>query len=285
MGGAKAAALWTDPPYGVDYRSRRHRPILGDKNPDGAVALLADALDALRSAAILTPGAAFYVAHPDGPLSSPFRHLLNQPPFRYRQTLIWVKDALVLGRWDYQPRHEPLGYGTYAAAEQPLPLAELEALLTDADDSPAIAAARDLIARLAHYPVDHVAIGYGNTTGGGRRGRLAKGVSGWVGTHTETSVLQIPKPRASDLHPTMKPVDLVTRTLANSIRRGQHVLDPFAGSGTTMLAAAQLGGICHLIESDPGYADIIARRWTHITGELATVDGKPRTLPPLKETV
>lgn len=288
MGGAKASALWTDPPYGVAYRSRHHRPILGDKDPDAAVALLADALDALRKSKVLAPGAAFYVAHSDGPIAAPMRHLLNQAPFTYRQTLIWVKDALVLGRLDYQPRHEALAYGTATDAD-PLPLANinlelLEAVaeaLPETTEAAQVRLAAGILTALQHYPIDHAAIGYGHVTGGGRRGRLAKGVSGWTGGHAETTVFQIPKPRSSRLHPTMKPLDLVTRTLGNSVRRGQHVLDFMAGSGTTMLAAAQLGLIAHLLELDPGYADVIARRWTHVTGEPAICNGKPRRLPPL----
>ncbi|HMM46314.1 MAG TPA: DNA methyltransferase, partial [Candidatus Macondimonas sp.] len=80
----------------------------------------------------------------------------------------------------------------------------------------------------------------------------------------------IKKPQKNDLHPTMKPVELVERALRNSSRPGNVVLDPFGGSGTTLIAAEKTGRLARLIELDPKYVDVIVRRWQDWTGKQAT---------------
>jgi len=73
----------------------------------------------------------------------------------------------------------------------------------------------------------------------------------------------------------MKPVELVERAIRNSSRPGNVVLDPFGGSGTTLIAAEKSGRIARLIELDPKYVDVIVRRWENWTGKQAIreVDG------------
>lgn len=83
----------------------------------------------------------------------------------------------------------------------------------------------------------------------------------WCGDRTQDNVWEIPRPRASKAHPTMKPVELVQRAIRNSSRIGEHVLDLFGGSGTTMIAAAKERRVAHLVEKDPKYCDVIRRRW------------------------
>lgn len=77
------------------------------------------------------------------------------------------------------------------------------------------------------------------------------------------------KPQKNDLHPTMKPVELVERAIRNSSRPGNVVLDPFGGSGTTLIAAEKSGRVARLIELDPKYVDVIVRRWEDFTGQTA----------------
>jgi DNA modification methylase len=138
-----------------------------------------------------------------------------------RQTVIWVKDSMVLGRSDYHYRHEVIWFG-YTPSES------------------------------------------------GRRGR---GGEGWYGPNNETTVHDIARPKRSDEHPTMKPVELVARALRNSSAPGALVLDPFAGSGTTLIAAEQEGRRARLIELDPKYADVICRRFQQHTGMVPVRDG------------
>lgn len=92
----------------------------------------------------------------------------------------------------------------------------------------------------------------------------------WCGDRDQGDVWQIKKPQKNDLHPTMKPVELVERAIRNSSRPGDVVLDPFGGSGTTLIAAEKAGRVARLIELDPKYTDVIVRRWQEWTGKQAT---------------
>lgn len=86
-----------------------------------------------------------------------------------------------------------------------------------------------------------------------------------------TSVWDIDKPRKCDLHPTMKPVELVANCILDGTKEGDVVLDAFGGSGTTMIAAEQLGRRCFMMELDPHYCDVILARWEKLTGRKATL--------------
>lgn len=85
----------------------------------------------------------------------------------------------------------------------------------------------------------------------------------------ENTVLEFDKPRRCDLHPTMKPVALVARLMENSSAPGDPVADIFGGSGTTLVAAEQLGRSCRMMELDPHYCDVIIERWEGLTGGRA----------------
>jgi DNA modification methylase len=91
----------------------------------------------------------------------------------------------------------------------------------------------------------------------------------WCGDRDQGDVWHFNKPRVNDLHPTMKPVELVERAIRNSSRPGDVVLDPFGGSGTTLIAAEKSGRQARLIELDPKYVDVIVRRWQSYAGAQA----------------
>ena len=91
----------------------------------------------------------------------------------------------------------------------------------------------------------------------------------WCGDRDQGDVWHFNKPRVNDLHPTMKPVELVERAIRNSSRPGDVVLDPFGGSGTTLIAAEKSGRQARLIELDPKYVDTIVRRWQEYAGAQA----------------
>ena len=82
----------------------------------------------------------------------------------------------------------------------------------------------------------------------------------------KNSVLNHDKPTKNDLHPTMKPISLLAELLKNSSIIGQNVLDPFGGSGSTLIAAEQTGRSCCTMELDPIYCDVIIRRYEEFTG-------------------
>jgi len=91
-------------------------------------------------------------------------------------------------------------------------------------------------------------------------GWLKKSKSSWAGGRNKDSVMEVPRPSRSDEHPTMKPVELVAQMLNNSCARGDVVIDPFIGSGTTMVAAEQLERVCYATEIEPGYVAVTLER-------------------------
>ncbi|MGB8526917.1 MAG: DNA methyltransferase [Rhodoplanes sp.] len=88
----------------------------------------------------------------------------------------------------------------------------------------------------------------------------------WCGDRDQGDVWFFDKPAKNDLHPTMKPVALVERAIRNSSKSRDIVLDPFGGSGTTLIAAERTGRRARLIELDPKYVDVIVERWQASTG-------------------
>jgi DNA modification methylase len=94
------------------------------------------------------------------------------------------------------------------------------------------------------------------------------------GGRDQDTVWEIPRPRRSESHPTMKPVELVARALANSSSTGDLVYEPFAGSGSTIIAAEQTGRRCVALEIDPHYAQVALERWASFTGRTPDrIDG------------
>lgn len=93
----------------------------------------------------------------------------------------------------------------------------------------------------------------------------------FAGDRTNDTVWEYPRPRSSDLHPTQKPVELVERVLTLSSRRGELVLDPFAGSGTVVVAAERTSRSAAMMELDPAYCQVIVERWQGLTGGTAEV--------------
>jgi site-specific DNA-methyltransferase (adenine-specific) len=122
-----------------------------------------------------------------------------------------------------------------------------------------------------HYRHEPVAFGYRHDQleygfTGGAESKRGRGADGWFGGNTQTSVLEFPRPRRSEAHPTMKPVELIVRCLENSCPPGGLVLDLFAGSGSTLIAAHKLGARSVMVELDPRFADVICARFEAFTG-------------------
>jgi len=91
----------------------------------------------------------------------------------------------------------------------------------------------------------------------------------WCGDRDQVDVWNIKKPARNDLHPTMKPVELMERSIRNSSRPGDVVLDCFGGSGSTLIAAEKSGRRCFMMELDPKYCDVIVCRWQEFSGGKA----------------
>ena len=84
-------------------------------------------------------------------------------------------------------------------------------------------------------------------------------------------------------HPTQKPIELMRKPLLNHTLPGESCYEPFAGSGTTLIAAEQLGRTCYGVELDPKYVDVIVRRWQQFTGKAAVLEGDGRTFDEVAE--
>jgi DNA modification methylase len=238
MGGHLADAVWTDPPYNVDYAGSDGQKIANDNMGSGAFRTF---LTKLLAAAIAhtSPGAPIYIAHADSEGLN-FRQAALDAGWSLRQALVWVKNAFTMGRQDYQWQHEPILYGWKpGAAHRWYGERTKSTVIDDRVDVDSLPK-KDLVA-------------------------LAKALI----AQAHPSVLDFPKPGRNDIHPTMKPVALIHATLGNSALPEDHVLDVCAGSGSTLIACEQLGMVAHLCELDPRYADAIITRWQEFTGGKA----------------
>jgi DNA modification methylase len=193
-------------------------------------------------------GAPIYIAHADTEGFN-FRGAYLEAGFKLSGCLIWVKPALVLGRSDYQWRHEPILYGWKEGAAHSWYGGRKNTTVVDAEDMPF----------LVEPDGAAVQIDVGEST---------LRISG-ADLHVEElvgSIIRAEKPKRSVEHPTMKPVGLILGMLKNSSRRGDAVLDLFGGSGSTMIACQNVGRRARLMEFDPKYADVIVRRWQEFSG-------------------
>ena len=95
----------------------------------------------------------------------------------------------------------------------------------------------------------------------------------WCGARDQGDVWFFDKPARNDLHPTMKPVALVERAIRNSSKSRDIVLDPFGGSGSTLIACEKTGRQARLVELDPKYCDVIVQRWQDWAGGTAVLEG------------
>jgi DNA modification methylase len=122
----------------------------------------------------------------------------------------------------------------------------------------------------ADFHYRHEPIIYARKPGPGRFGR---GARGWYGGNSASSVFEVPRPRAARDHPTMKPVRLVAAMLEYATRPGDIVIDPFTGSGSTLIACELLGRRFLGLEIDPVYAQVTIDRWERYTGRRAVQEG------------
>lgn len=251
MAGEKPVMVFTDPPYGVSIGTKNDKlsklglsggiteNIIGDTlKPNELQKMLTEAFANLkRHAAEIC---SYYVSSPQGgDLGLIMLQMMKDAGLQVRHTLIWVKNEATfsLGRLDYDYRHEPIFYTwdkkhKYYGGYN-------NTVIDDTDD----------INKMSKQEL--------------------KEALRAIRERQDTSVIYYDKPSSSKLHPTMKPVKLVARLMFNSSRKGDIVADIFGGSGTTMIAAEQLGRRCMMMELDPHYCDVIIARWEAFTGQKA----------------
>lgn len=212
MAGTRADMVFTDPPWNVGIgldSNPRHRQRKGLANDSMSPEDFARFLNA--AAASITSVCTGDVYCVLGASEWPsLDAALRAAGLHWSATIIWVKDAFVLGRAKYHRRYEPIWYGW-------------------------------------------------------RQGST----SSFCDRRDLDDVWEIPRPKRSEEHPTMKPVALVARAIENSSAPGAVVADLFAGAGSTLVAAEQLHRVCLSMELEPAYCDVIVARWEALTGRKA----------------
>lgn len=206
MENEKANLVVTDPPYNCSYEGGTGMKIINDSWTDSKK-FYDFLLSAFKNAYDnLADGSAFYCFHSDAEKVNFFNATINAG-FHYSTTCIWVKNSLVIGRMDYQMRHEPVIYAFKNTAKHK-----------------------------------------------------------FYGDRKQTTVWEFDRPIKSKLHPTTKPIPLVSYPIKMSSQENGIVLDLFAGSGSTLIACEQMNRICYSMELDPKYASVIIRRYVETYG-------------------
>lgn len=208
MGDDRASLILTDPPYNVAYQGQHGMQIENDDLPADEFATFLNAAFQ-RMHEVCNAGAPIYVFHSDGERVA-FQQAMESAKFMVKECLIWVKNHFVLGRQDYQWKHEPVLSGK------------------------------------------HEPILYGWQEGSKHY---------WNGGRKQATVIEWDRPIANNEHPTMKPVGLCAVFIRNSSQMQGIVLDPFGGSGSTLLACDQMGRVCYTMEHSPVYCEVILDRW------------------------
>ena len=246
MAGKTADLMVTDPPYNVNYQETVTFRNGGDHRSSRAVSDIANdnmsdadfyefLLGFFKTAyGVMKGGAAAYIFHSSRE-SVNFITAMRTAGFKISQTLTWVKNHFTLGRCDYQNIIEPILYGWKTADGCPHYFIDDRTLCTAFEDAP---------------------IDINRLTKDEMRGLLERVFGG-----LQTDALRCDKPAKSPDHPTMKPIMLCAKLIYNSSCEGELIYEPFGGSGSTLIAAAQLNRVCYASEIDERYCDVIAKRY------------------------
>ena len=238
MQGELAQLIVTDPPYNVDYEGEAGKIMNDSMDSASFRAFLNDMYSS--AASVTAEGAGAYIFHADSE-GVAFREEFQRAGFMLKQCLIWVKNSFVLGRQDYQWRHEPILYGWKGGAAHYFTEQRNLSTVIDESGRPDVdSMSREEMAELLSLIYDEVDM-------------------------IHTSVLYCDKPLRNAEHPTMKPTALVAQLIKNSSKAGWTVLDPFGGSGSTLIAAEATDRAARLIELDPKFCDVIVRRYMQVT--------------------
>jgi len=205
MNNQKADLVLTDPPYNVNYEGVAGKIQNDNLSDNDFLSFLTDAFSFISDNT--KAGCGFYVFYAFAEIEN-FKKAIDSNSLLIKQNLTWVKNHFVLGRQDYQWKHEPILYGWKEGDKH-----------------------------------------------------------NWYGGFDKSTVIECNKPLKSELHPTMKPIELLSMLLNNSTRKGDIVLDAFGGSGSTLISCEEMGRCARLIELDPVFCDVIVKRYKDSYGE------------------
>ena len=241
MWGGVIDLLETDPLYNVDVHNAAGETIENDNlSSEDFYNFLFSVFNVASH--FLKEGGAYYVWHADSN-GGQFRNALEENGLKVRQNLIWVKSHFNIGRQDYQWRHEPCLYGWKEGA--PHYFIDMRSLSTVAEYEHFEKMSKEEVLKQLKLYEDEI-----------------------------STVQHEDKPVVDDLHPTMKPLNLIKKHIRNSSREGETVLDLFGGSGTTLIACEQLNRKCYMMEYDPKYVQRIIKRWEQETKQKAKKEGE-----------
>jgi len=214
LGETKIDQLVTDPPYGVNYSAKNEFLNKIDKGSRIQKNIQNDNIEDYRN---FFTGFLSVIPFSDyntcyifmaGLHLHELRMAIEDSGITCGDYLVWVKNNHVLGRKDYNPKHEFIVYGW-------------------------------------------------------------KGRHKFYGKENLTTVFEYDKPLVNDLHPTMKPVEILVKIINDGSSKNAYIYDPFLGSGSTLIACEQTGRTCYGMEIDPAYIDVIIQRWENYTEEKA----------------
>jgi len=242
--------VMTDPPYNVDYSSKNKMLNYSDKGNHNQTDIENDKMDnnsfyeflydfytALGS--YTKQGGAWYVWHADSEGKN-FRNAFTNSGLLLKQCLIWVKNNMVIGRQDYQWKHEPCLYGWKEGK------------------------AHYFTNERTHTTVIEDKLDIKKLT----KDEMKKMLTEMLSDKNKTTIINCDKPHRSAEHPTMKPILLLAPLIQNSSKENEIVADGFLGSGSTMVASHQLKRKCYGMELDPKYCQVIIDRMKKLDPSL-----------------
>lgn len=230
--------VMTDPPYNVDYQGGTGLKIMNDKMDNNSFyQFLYDFYTALGS--YTKQGGAWYVWHASLETAN-FSNAMKDSGLLLKQYLVWVKNALVMGRQDYQWKHELCLYGWKEGA------------------------AHYFTSERTHTTVIEDKLDIKKLT----KDEMKKMLTEMLSDKTKSTIIHCDKPHRSAEHPTMKPILLLAPLIQNSSKENEIVADGFLGSGSTMVAAHQLNRKCYGMELDPKYCQVIIDRMKKLDPSL-----------------
>lgn len=227
----------TDPPYNVAYEGKTKAALTIPNDNLDEQAFQAFLVDTFHNVdRYLKAGGTFYIWHADKERLT-FSTAIQQVGWLEKQALIWVKDSFVLGRQDYQWQHEPCLYGWKSGASHYFVSDFSQSTILESQLE--TKSKQELITLIKTYQANQ-----------------------------PTSILRVNRPTKNKDHPTMKPIALLERLIRSSSKRGDCVLDTFAGSGSTLLACERLGRKSYSMELEPKYVARILNRFQKETGQV-----------------
>lgn len=258
MGNEKAELIFTDPPYNIAYEGGMNttgqNKRSGIKNDKMSTQDFSDFLRSFIVSAMEYSTGCWYICMSSKELDSLKRNF-EEAGGHWQSFIIWVKNTFTLSRSDWQNQYEPILYGWNGNIpshyfvgwrDEPNVWEDLSKVKPSFKDG-------KTYIKVGEYQLE---------LEGKVEGKLCR-------KKDQTDIWREKKPSKSSEHPTMKPIALVERAILASSKHEDIVLDPFLGSGTTLVACENLNRKCYGIELDEKYAEVIIKRWEEKTGNKA----------------